>query len=203
MSDDRTIEIPAPNFQRVIATVKSLPPGLLSDRFGTRTREILKEREANPNRKQEKVARDPEAEFLGSLYTVSEANGKAPVYGFPAAAFQKAMIAAAGRFAGLKNMGPTLAGAVTIEADLIPLQAATPVMREDPRGIKGVRSSLIYRAWFQEWEAELPIRFDADLFSDQQVLNLLARAGEQVGIGNWRPEKKGNFGRFEIIGGRA
>ncbi len=203
MSESRTIEIPAPNFRDIIVTVAGRPPGLLCDRYGERTRELIKEREANPNRKQEKVARDPDAEFRGALYVVADANGKPAVYGFPGPAFHKAMIAAGGRFAGLKNMGPTLAGAITIEADLVPLRASEPVLREDPRSIKGQRSSLIYRAWFEEWEADLPVRFDADLFTEAQIMNLIARAGEQVGIGNWRPEKKGNFGRFSIIGGKA
>lgn len=203
MSESRTIEIPAPNFREIVVTVRGRPPGLLSDRYGERTRELIKEREANPNRRQEKVARDPEAEFLGALYVIAQANGKPTRYGFPGPAFHKAMIAAAGRFAGLKNMGPTLAGAITIEADLVELRASEPIMREDPRSIKGQRSSLIYRAWFEEWETDLPIRFDADLFTEKQVLNLIARAGEQVGVGNWRPEKKGNFGRFEIVGGKA
>jgi len=200
---DRTIEIPAPSFDEILVTVRGRPPGLLSDRYGERTRQIIKEREANPSRKMAKEARNPEAEFLGSLYVIAKSNGAPTRYGFPAVAFQKAMIAAAGRFAGLKNMGPTLAGAVTIEADLVELRASEPVMREDPRGIKGVRSSLIYRGWFTEWEADLPVRFDSDLLSESQILNLLARAGEQVGIGNWRPEKKGNFGRWEILGGKA
>lgn len=203
MSESRTIEIPAPNFRDIIVTVRGRPPGLLCDRYGERTRELIKEREANPNRKQEKVARDPEAEFRSALYVIARENGKAPVYGFPGPAFHKAMIAAGGRFAGLKNMGPTLAGAITVEADLVALRGSEPIMREDPRSIKGQRSSLIYRAWFEEWESDLPIRFDADLFTEGQILNLIARAGEQVGIGNWRPEKKGNFGRFEIVGGKA
>jgi hypothetical protein len=203
MAEARTIEIPAPNFREILVTVKGRTPGLLTDRYGERTREVIKHREAHPNQKQEKVARDPEAEFRGALYVVADANGKRARYGIPAAAFHKAMISAGGRFAGLKNMGPTLAGAITVEADLIELRASEPVMREDPRSIKGQRSSLIYRAWFHEWEADLPIRFDADLFTEAQVLNLIARAGEQVGVGNWRPEKKGNFGRFEIVGGKA
>ena len=78
-----------------------------------------------------------------------------------------------------------------------------PYMRTDPRGIKGKRSSLVYRGWFKGWEAYLPMRYDADLFTDQHILNLVARAGEQVGIGNWRPEKKGDFGCWEILGAKG
>jgi hypothetical protein len=203
---EKTIEITAPDFRSLLITVRGRPPGLLCDNYPERVKEDLKWREANPNKKVPKQARDPEREYRESLYVVAEENGQPAVYGFPAMAFKKAMIAAADRFVGLDRMGPTLGGAIQIESpdgELLPLlRTSKPLRREDSRGIQGKRSSLVYRAWFTEWEADIPLSYDADILGEEQVINLLARAGEQVGIGNWRSEKKGIFGRFEVVGGK-
>lgn len=50
------------------------------------------------------------------------------------------------------------------------------------------------RPIYDEWKAKIKIRFDADLFSLQDVSNLLARVGTQVGIGEGRPDSKDSAG---------
>jgi hypothetical protein len=48
--------------------------------------------------------------------------------------------------------------------------------------------------WDEGWEAVVTIRFDADQFTLDDVTNLLARMGEQVGIGAGRPDSKDSSG---------
>lgn len=48
--------------------------------------------------------------------------------------------------------------------------------------------------WREGWEAVVTIRFDADQFTLDDVTNLLARMGEQVGIGAGRPDSKDSAG---------
>jgi hypothetical protein len=48
--------------------------------------------------------------------------------------------------------------------------------------------------WDEGWEALVTIRFDADQFTTDDVTNLLARMGEQVGIGAGRPDSKDSSG---------
>ena len=48
--------------------------------------------------------------------------------------------------------------------------------------------------WDEGWEAIVTIRFDADQFTTEDVTNLLARMGEQVGIGAGRPDSKDSAG---------
>ncbi len=59
--------------------------------------------------------------------------------------------------------------------------------------------------WAEGWEAVVTIRFDADQFTLSDVTNLLARRGEQVGIGAGRPDSKDSagmgWGTFRIGGG--
>jgi hypothetical protein len=56
---------------------------------------------------------------------------------------------------------------------------------------------------WREWEANLPLRWDADQFSATDVFNLTARAGLQVGIGEGRPSSPNSFGLgwglFEVL----
>jgi hypothetical protein len=59
------------------------------------------------------------------------------------------------------------------------------------------------RPIYDEWSAKLRISFDADQFSLQDVTNLLARAGAQVGIGEGRNFSKNSagmgWGSFKIV----
>jgi hypothetical protein len=56
---------------------------------------------------------------------------------------------------------------------------------------------------YREWSATLRIRYDAGMLTDSDVVNLLARVGLQVGIGEGRPDSKQSaglgFGLFELI----
>jgi hypothetical protein len=60
------------------------------------------------------------------------------------------------------------------------------------------------RPRYDGWHARLKIQYDADLLSAQDVLNLLARAGVSVGIGDGRPSSPNSnglgFGTFEVEG---
>jgi hypothetical protein len=48
--------------------------------------------------------------------------------------------------------------------------------------------------WSEGWEAVVTIKYDADQFTLEDVTNLLARMGEQVGIGAGRPDSKDSAG---------
>jgi hypothetical protein len=42
------------------------------------------------------------------------------------------------------------------------------------------------------------IQFNANVISAEQIVNLLTLAGFGVGVGEWRPERNGSFGRFHV-----
>ena len=50
------------------------------------------------------------------------------------------------------------------------------------------------RAAYHDWSADVRIRWDADQFTVDDVSNILARAGMQVGIGEGRPDSKKSTG---------
>lgn len=49
--------------------------------------------------------------------------------------------------------------------------------------------------WSAGWECNLRIRYDADLFSDKTVVNILLRAGMTVGVGAGRPFSTASAGQ--------
>lgn len=67
------------------------------------------------------------------------------------------------------------------------------------RGTTDIRPRPVY----DNWEADVRIKFDADFFTVEDVANLLVRAGMQNGIGEGRPASKSSggcgWGTFEVL----
>lgn len=56
------------------------------------------------------------------------------------------------------------------------------------------------RAIIPEWACRIKIDFLKPIINEQSVANLLAAAGFQSGVGDWRQEKgSGNYGSFKLV----
>lgn len=120
--------------------------------------------------------------------------------GIPAGAFRAAMISAC-RLVGFKMTLAKLS--VFVEADGFDREDGTPLVRingGDYRRVEHhVRNAtgvvdLRTRPMWEDWGAELKIRFDGDQFVLSDVANLLSRVGLQVGIGEGRPDSRASAG---------
>ncbi len=49
------------------------------------------------------------------------------------------------------------------------------------------------------WTAYVRLEFDDEVTDELAILDVLTAAGKRVGIGNYRPEKGGPYGRFRVI----
>jgi hypothetical protein len=120
--------------------------------------------------------------------------------GIPAGAFRAAMISAC-RLVGFKMTLAKLS--VFVEADGYDRDDATPLVRlladkyrridlhvRNATGVVDLRS----RPMWENWAADVTIRYDADQFSLADVSNLLSRVGTQVGVGEGRPDSKNSAG---------
>jgi hypothetical protein len=62
------------------------------------------------------------------------------------------------------------------------------------------------RPMWREWQADVSLEFDADMITPESVINLLDRAGRQVGVGEGRPFSKNSVGQgwgtFTVIEGK-
>lgn len=56
-----------------------------------------------------------------------------------------------------------------------------------------------HRPRINQWRMEFTIDVDTSLIDPSTVHTLLTEGGKQLGIGDYRPEKRGPFGRFQIV----
>lgn len=122
-------------------------------------------------------------------------------YGIPASAFRQAMISAC-RLVGFKMTLAKLSVFVAADGfdrvDGIPLirlnSASEPEKTEMAvRNQTGVADIRVRPMW-RQWGAEVRVRYDADQFTVDDVSNLMARVGMQVGIGEGRPDSRESAG---------
>lgn len=136
-----------------------------------------------------KEAKDPEADYEACFYRT-----EAGAYGFPAIGVKAAMISAC-RFADLKM---TMArGAFHIDCEMLEV-IGEPRPREDMVRVGMGTADIRYRPEFPEWRIPVALKINASVISPEQVANLLNIAGFGVGIGEWRPERNGQYGRFHV-----
>lgn len=129
--------------------------------------------------------------------------------GIPASAFRNALISAC-RTVGFKMTIAKMSLFVLADGfdesgtGLVRITKGEP--RCDIRPGRNANGGIDLRArpmWQEGWEARLTLRWDSDQFSANDVINLLARAGQQVGVGEGRPDSKMSagcgWGEFQVV----
>jgi len=204
--DQKTVVIQPPKFRTVVFTIKGTAP-YVQQRFWKKA-EMMATQQAGTQAKSRKnrVARNFERDFKEAMHLSSE--GWA---GIPAPSFRNAMISAC----KLVQYHMTKAKlAIFVEADGLD-QDGMPIVRlygtaeqhtgyaRNDNGSVDIRS----RPMWREWTAKPRVRFDADMFSETDVANLMHRVGQQVGLGEGRPDSKDSaglgWGLFEIVTGEV
>lgn len=205
-TDQISVVIHPPDFRRVQLNIRGTSP-LVMNRFSQKAMEIMKQtQEAGGTSRSRKTreVKDFDALYEGAKHVSDEG-----WEGIHAAAFRNAAISAC-RICGYKMTHAKLAFMVMADGydrvDGAPLVRLTrgeampwtaPVRNQT--GVADLRCRPLYR----EWEATLRIRYDAGALTDSDVVNLIARVGMQVGIGEGRPDSKDSagigFGLFDIV----
>lgn len=155
--------------------------------------------DAMQGRKTPKVAKNPEQDYDEAFYRTDEGG-----YGFPVIAFKAATVGAA-RFYGKSISMTALRQFVFFDAPfskesgqkLAPI-TGEPHMREDVVRVGMGGSDLRYRPEFTEWSTEFEVVYVKSMLTRESVLSLVDAGGMGVGVGEWRPEKKGDFGTYQI-----
>jgi len=141
---------------------------------------------------QAKEAKNPERDYEESLYRLPDGGCGFPAVGVKAAAIR-----------GAKGLGMVMTDARSafhIEGDLLRING-DPRPREDMVRLQGNTADIRYRGEFVKWSIDLPITYNARIVSAEQLVAMLDAGGFGTGIGEWRPEKDGQFGRFHVEGG--
>ena len=54
------------------------------------------------------------------------------------------------------------------------------------------------RAKFDEWSCAFVVDCDDELVDGRQLRTWVEIAGQRIGLGDWRPQRSGHYGRFEV-----
>ena len=120
--------------------------------------------------------------------------------GFHAGAMRNAMISAC-RLVGFKMTLAKLS--IFIEADgrdalepQIPLIKihGKATLQTDMARVETGQPYVTVRSAYHDWSADVRIRWDLDQFTIEDITNLIARVGMQVGLGEGRPDSKNSAG---------
>lgn len=171
----------------------------VSNNFGAEARQMMRNTQTEGSTARGKKPRTPKDFIRGFEESLHKTvDGK---YGAPAAGFRAALISAC-RTVDFTMTRAKLA--VFVEADGFDAIDGTGLClftKGEPRHVEHfVRNDngspdIRARAMFDPgWEMMIRIRYDADMFSLNDIANLLSRAGQQVGIGAGRPDSKDSTG---------
>jgi hypothetical protein len=136
----------------------------------------------------------PEEDAASRLYRLSDGT----IY-FPAENLRQSIIAAAGRHKiGRRSAVTDVAAALLIEPFAMPLLGDWSVDQR-PVVIPATRGRVLrYRPIFERWSIEATLQVDLRLVDTKLLRRIVDDAGDYVGIGDFRPAKKGPYGRFVI-----
>lgn len=161
--------------------------------------------EAQQGKKKVKEIRDPRSEYEAAFYRIAHEDGTEG-YGFPVTAFKAATTGAA-RFYD-KSITMTalrqflfMRGVMTkSDPQMLVEVFGEPEMREDVVRLGGPSRSadLRYRPMFPEWSCVLSVTYVKSSIDRNSVLSLIDAGGMGIGVGEWRPEKRGEFGCYQV-----
>lgn len=163
-----------------------------------------------------KEPKNPVEDFIRSMYWLTdmpeemteEAFGEAisngARFGFPVTAFKQAAISAAYRMGWAKDK-VSLRGAFFIDGDengMIEIHSDAPKMREDMVKVGMGTADIRYRGEFANWYADMTISYNMNgNYSLENIMNIINAGGYICGVGEWRPEKDGQYGQFHVANG--
>ena len=169
---------------------------LISHKFSKRSSDAMlakqmKTAAAKPGRE----AKNPEQDYLDSLYVLKDGR-----YGFPLSGFKNAAVDAAAFMDGMKKtmMRGSFHLVDTTGEDLAVVEGV-PQMREDNVRVGMGTADIRFRGEYPAgWRVALTIRYNASAISPGQIVQLFNSAGFGIGVGDWRPQKDGSHGMFEV-----
>lgn len=187
-------------------------------------KEMLAAQQKKKVAKSAMAVRDPFSEFCNAAYWIShkpdemtpetfeKAIADGAKFGFPVIAVKQAALSACYRAGIIPNQTGmkcsfylnAVDGVKTSDTgtELAVIQTdKPPVFREDMVKIGGISktSDLRYRPAFVDWKMDLIVTLiDNGTFTMESIINAINLGGAMGGIGEWRMERDGDFGRFHV-----
>ena len=140
-----------------------------------------------------KKERDLDAEYESCFYRDYDGD-----YAIPGSAFHAAICSATLDLD--KIFKTTIRRNIHVAEEFVKLEYGEIRRREDivRQSGKTRAPDLRVRPEFTNWSTTITIRFDADVISQESMLNLIALAGAKIGVGDHRLEQGHDSGAFHI-----
>jgi len=194
---ERTVLVRPPNFKYAVFEIVGKAP-LVIHRFSAKTKQEMKQKMETGKPAGSKKNRQPTS--TDQLYEDAKYVSSEGWEGFHAGSMRNALISAC-RLVGFKMTLAKLS--IFVEQDgwdkiepqipLIRIEGKS-VKQEDMARVETGQPYVTVRASYRNWKAKVRLRWDADQFTLEDVSNLLARAGLQVGLCEGRPDSKNSAG---------
>lgn len=202
-----TTIIPRPKFRISSFDIQGITP-LVLHKFSQKVQDKIREKQEEGSTTTKGKAR--EARDFSVNYEAARHRSSEGWDGIPASAFRNAMISAC-RTVGFKMTIAKMSVFCVQDGfdeegnGLVRITKGEP--RMDVRPGRNANGGVDLRArpmWQPGWTATVTLRWDSDQFRDVDIINLLARAGQQVGVGEGRPDSKMSagcgWGQFDVLG---
>lgn len=196
-----TVEIPGIRLEHITIKLVGTSP-LITHKWSEKAKRQMLDKQMK-KAKTAKEAKDPFMDYCESMYWL-DGMPEAPTeddianarFGFPVVGFKAAAVSAVTHVDGLTKVFTR--GAFHVIGEFAELSGPAPVMREDMVRVGMGTADIRYRGEFRDWSTELLVKYNASTISPEQIVNLFNLGGFAVGVGEWRPEKDGSFGMFEV-----
>jgi hypothetical protein len=196
MATDAVVSISRIGTETLLVPIRGTAP-LIVHKFSEKARRQMLDN--MQGRKSPKQPKDPDRDYDEAFYRMDDGT-----YGFPTIAFKAATVGAS-RFYGKAVPMTALRQFVFIDGEFSKVDGqrlsridGEPHMREDVVRVGMGGTDLRYRPEFTEWSTTLTVIYVSSMLTRDSVLSLIDAGGMGVGVGEWRPEKRGDFGTYQI-----
>lgn len=202
-SEVSVVALPQLKIRDLYITIVGDSP-LVLHAWSEKAKKQIKDKQAGVAKKG-RAKRDPADDYAQCFYIIDERPGdrdrikegdfEGIQIGFPSVAIKKAIVASCRNLAGIKMTEARSMFHVVDE--LVPIIGSDPEMREDMVSV-GMTTDIRYRPMIKEWKIPIRIQFNEEAVSAEQIMGMANIGGFGNGIGEWRPEKNGQMGRFHV-----
>jgi hypothetical protein len=205
LAPPEVVRITRPRLRTAAIQIRGISP-YVQHAFSEKQRKQMEETQRAGQQSRGKKVRVPKD--FEAVYEAAKHYSRDGWVGIPAPAFRNACIDAC-RLVGFVMTRAKLS--VFVEPDGFDRNDGTPLVRivgephiheASVRNESGV-ADIRWRPMWNEWSSVVRVTWDEDQFSATDVMNLMLRAGLQVGIGEGRPSSPNSmglgWGRFEVV----
>jgi len=120
----------------------------------------------------------------------------------PGVNVQRALISGAkySKGKGRSSLATVAAACLLITKEQLPLGCRKYAIDSRAVVVPATKGRIVrHRPRFDEWSLTFELEYDPELLSCEQVEAIVRDTGRRVGLGDFRPENKGMFGRFDVV----